>query len=121
MAKVCKWLAYFISAPGPFSLGKQQRIGHRLLAFGDVATLVAIGHEGALGKRAVHDIIEIGRRLIEELAGHGNWLPWLEREFGWSEQTARNYMAVAERFKSPTVGDLLIDASALYLLAGNAN
>ena len=30
-----------------------------------------------LGKRAVADIIEIGKRLIDakEIAGHSNWLP----------------------------------------------
>src|SRR5262249_51951563 len=43
-----------------------------------------------LGKRVVSDVVEIGRRLTEakEIAGHGNWLSWLEREFGWSPSTA---------------------------------
>ena len=51
-----------------------------------------------LGKRAVQNIIEIGRRLTEakKIVGWGNWLPWLEREFGWSERTAQNFMQVAE-------------------------
>jgi hypothetical protein len=73
----------------------------------------------ALSKRAIGSIIEIGRRLIEAkaLAGHGNWLPWLEREFGWKEQTARNFMNVAGRFKSTKIGDLDINLTALYLLA----
>jgi DUF3102 family protein len=50
----------------------------------------------ALRKRAGEDIIEIGCRLIEAkaIAGHGNWLPWLEREFGWTDKTAENYMNV---------------------------
>src|SRR5258708_1878960 len=59
----------------------------------------------ALGKRVVGDIVEIGRRLSEskKVCGHGRWLPWLDREFGWSEQTARNYMALHELVgKSPT-------------------
>jgi hypothetical protein len=30
---------------------------------------------------------------------HGQWLPWLEREFGWSAETANRYMRVAESFK----------------------
>jgi hypothetical protein len=73
-----------------------------------------------LGKRAIGDIIEIGRHLIEakKLAGHGNWLPWLDREFGWKEQSARNFVNVAElAAKSPTVGDLNIDFRGLYLLS----
>jgi len=39
-----------------------------------------------LGKRASADVIEIGRRLTEmkKLCGHGNWLLWLQREFGWT-------------------------------------
>lgn len=73
-----------------------------------------------LGRRAVRDVIEIGRRLSEakEIAGHGSWLPWLEDEFGWKEQSARNFMNVYEMStKSPTVGDLNIDMRGLYLLA----
>jgi len=56
----------------------------------------------ALGKRVITDVIEIGRRLTEakRIAGHGNWLPWLEREFGWSEDTAENYIAVHKRMGS---------------------
>jgi hypothetical protein len=47
-----------------------------------------------LGQRAADDVIEIGRRLTEckRLVGHGNWLSWLEQEFGWSDETARKYM-----------------------------
>ena len=48
----------------------------------------------ALGKQMIAGTIEIGRRLIEakKIAGRGNWLPWLDREFGWKENTARNFM-----------------------------
>jgi hypothetical protein len=72
-----------------------------------------------LGKRAVQDIIEIGRRLTEakKILGWGNWLPWLEREFGWSERTAQNFMRVAELAESATVADLNVDLRGLYLLA----
>src|SRR3954467_148349 len=76
-----------------------------------------------LGKRVVGDIIEIGNRLIavKQRLQHGEWLPWLDREFGWSRQTADNFIHVAERFADlPTVGNLPIDAGALYLLAGPA-
>jgi hypothetical protein len=67
----------------------------------------------------VHDVIEIGRRLTDAKArcGHGNWLPWLEREFGWSDSTALRYMQ-AHQFatdKSVTVTDLSL--KSLYLLA----
>ena len=36
-----------------------------------------------LGKRVVGDVIEIGERLTEckRVAGHGHWLPWLDREY----------------------------------------
>ncbi|MGJ5049946.1 DUF3102 domain-containing protein [Bradyrhizobium oligotrophicum] len=74
----------------------------------------------ALGKRVIRDIIEIGRRLIDskQRLGHGNFLPWIEREFGWSEQTARNFMQVQEvALKSPKFGDLAVPVSGLYLLA----
>jgi hypothetical protein len=65
-------------------------------------------------------IIEIGRELIAakgELP-HGDWLPWLETEFGWSVRTADNYMNVAHKFASVANFDgLTIDATALYALA----
>jgi Protein of unknown function (DUF3102) len=72
----------------------------------------------ALGKRVIGDVIEIGRRLTEaKIAGHGNWLPWLEREFGWSDDTALNYMNLAEMAKSRTVRDLSLPIKSLYLIA----
>lgn len=94
-----------------------------VIAPGDVTIFCAEHAEAirVLGRRVVGDIIEIGNRLIavRERLPHGEWLPWLDREFGWSEQTARNFMAAADAFgKSPTVVDLPIDAGALYLLAG---
>jgi AcrR family transcriptional regulator len=51
-----------------------------------------------LGKRAAGDVIEIGRRLTEmkELCGRGNWLPWLQREFGWTDRHAL-FLGVVER------------------------
>jgi protein gp37 len=71
-----------------------------------------------LGRRAT---VEIGRHLTEakKLCGHGNWLPWLEREFGWTDRTALNYMRVHElSLKSETVSDLdLLPMRSLYELA----
>jgi ParB-like chromosome segregation protein Spo0J len=73
----------------------------------------------ALGKRVVGDIIEIGRRLSEskKLCGHGNWSPWLSREFGWGDDTALRYMQVAELAKSRNLRNLSLPISGLYLLA----
>jgi hypothetical protein len=44
----------------------------------------------ALGRRVIADVIEIGRLLADckDQCGHGNWLPWIKREFGWSADTA---------------------------------
>jgi Protein of unknown function (DUF3102) len=73
----------------------------------------------ALGKRVVADVIEIGRRLTDakRICGHGNWLPWLEREFGWTDDTALNFMRAHELSKSRNFRDLDLPVSALYLLA----
>jgi hypothetical protein len=75
-----------------------------------------------LGKRVIKDIIEIGRRIqiAKSLVGHGNWGRWLEREFGWTDDTALNFMRVYELsddLKSRNFRDLKIAPSALYLLA----
>jgi hypothetical protein len=52
----------------------------------------------AIGKRAISDVIEVGRLLTEakEIAGHGHWLPWLRQNFGWSDETARKWMHAYE-------------------------
>jgi hypothetical protein len=79
----------------------------------------------SLGKRVITDVIEIGRRLTKakELVGHGNWLPWLDREFGWKATesgtctTAQRFMQVYELGKSTNLVDLEIPVSGLYLLA----
>ena len=73
-----------------------------------------------LGKRAGADVIEIGRRLTEtkKICGHGNWLPWLQREFGWTDRHALKCMQVYElSLKSENFSDLGIPVSGLYLLA----
>jgi hypothetical protein len=70
----------------------------------------------AFGKQAV---IEIGKRLIKAkaIAGHGNWLPWLDREFGWTDDTALNFMRVATLAESRKFRDLNVPISGLDLLA----
>lgn len=51
-----------------------------------------------LVKQTAQGIIEIGQRLIEvkEKLGHGNFLPWIRDEFGWSDETAHRFMNVAQ-------------------------
>ena len=51
---------------------------------------------------------------------HGQFLPWLRAEFGWSERSAQNFMSVAEKFKSAKIADLPIQPSAAYLLAATS-
>ena len=74
-----------------------------------------------LGKRVVADVIEIGRRLTEAkaLAAHGGWLPWLDREFGWDDRTARRFVQVFEWSlkSSGNLPDLELPISGIYLLA----
>jgi hypothetical protein len=70
-------------------------------------------------KKTVEDIIEVGNDLlaVKEALPHGQFLPWLRAEFGWSERSAQNFMSVAEQFKSAKTADLPIQPSAAYLLA----
>src|SRR5271154_5822542 len=74
-----------------------------------------------LSKRVIGDVLEIGHRLndCKRILGHGNWLPWVEREFSWTERTARNFTSAYElaRSESANIADLGIDVSSLYLLA----
>jgi hypothetical protein len=73
----------------------------------------------ALGRRVIDDVIEIGRLLVECKArcGHGNWLPWIEREFGWSDDTALNFIRCHQLAKSRNFRDLSLPVTSLYLLA----
>jgi hypothetical protein len=70
-------------------------------------------------KKTVEDIIEVGNDLlaVKKTLPHGQFLPWLKAEFGWSERSAQNFMSVAEQFKSAKIADLPIQPSAAYLLA----
>jgi hypothetical protein len=72
-----------------------------------------------LGKRSIDNVIEIGRRLTEAkaIAGHGEFGPWLDREFAWTERTAQNFMRVYELSKTKCVSDLNLPLAGLYLLA----
>lgn len=70
-------------------------------------------------KKTFEDIIEVSNDLlaVKEALPHGQFLPWLKAEFGWSERSAQNFMSVAEQFKSAKIADLPIQPSAAYLLA----
>ena len=76
----------------------------------DVKSNISVGEEITLTQRAdrirslqadvQRGIIQIGFELIaaKEQVGHGNWSHWLDKEFSWSDRTARYFMACAERF-----------------------
>lgn len=69
-------------------------------------------------RRTAEDIIAIGQDLIsiKKSLPHGEFLPWIEREFEMKERTARNFISVAERFpKSAIIADF--KPSVLYELA----
>src|SRR5262249_37303709 len=72
-------------------------------------------------QRSLADLIDVGNDLlaVKTALPHGQFLPWLGAEFGWTERTARHLMAVAERFgpKSEMISDLTIQPTAAYLLA----
>lgn len=70
-------------------------------------------------KRETADVIKIGSLLAEAKGqvGHGNWLPWLEKEFAMSERSAERYIRAHEFAKSANVADLKLRVTALYLLS----
>jgi hypothetical protein len=70
-------------------------------------------------KRTAEDIIEIGRDLlaVKTKLGHGNFLPWIEAEFGMSQRTAYNFMAVSEKLGDKVATVANFAPKALYLLA----
>jgi hypothetical protein len=77
-------------------------------------------HIQQLGRRAIRDIVEIGRRLTDakRLLGHGRFLCWLAAEFGWSGRSAERFMRVFElAHESDKLSDLGLPVSAFYLLA----
>lgn len=64
-----------------------------------------------LARKGAGNTIELGQLLngAKKLLPHGDWLPWLEKEFGeigWSASTAENYIDGYRRF--PMVGSLAI-------------
>jgi DNA N-6-adenine-methyltransferase (Dam)/Protein of unknown function (DUF3102) len=77
----------------------------------------------ALIERTKENIIEIGRHLVEvrDRIDHGEWLAWINAEFHWSDQTARNFIHVYELSLDPNskrVLDLDLPLRVFYQLAG---
>jgi hypothetical protein len=75
-----------------------------------------------LAKRTRENIIEIGRHLVEsrDQVGRGEWLTWLEAEFGWSDQTAYRFIHVYELSRDArfhTCVELDLPLGILYQLA----
>jgi hypothetical protein len=70
-----------------------------------------------LARATAENIWRIGQILTEVKASkpHGKFLPWIEKEFGWSEDTAERFMHVHARFKFRNLRN--IQPSALYVLA----
>jgi hypothetical protein len=72
-------------------------------------------------KQTLEDLIAVGNDLLAVKAAlpHGQFGPWLEAEFGWTDRMARNFMAVAERFgpKAEMISDWAIAPTAAYMLA----
>jgi hypothetical protein len=71
--------------------------------------------------RTLASLIEIGNELlaVKKTLPHGRFGPWLRAEFGWTERTARNLMAVAGCFggKTEMISEMQIEPTAAYLLA----
>ena len=77
----------------------------------------------SLAKRTVEDILKIGRLLTDakKRIPHGGWLPWLDRELGWSADTATNFMNVYKLSRRPKFRKIRnltkLAPSVLYALA----
>ncbi len=70
-------------------------------------------------KRTAEGAIQIGTQLlaVKQRLEHGQFMTWVQSEFGMSRQTCQNFMNVARAFsdKLPTVGNLPL--KVLYELA----
>lgn len=70
----------------------------------------------------VEGMLEVGRSLseVKDVLPHGQFGHWLECEFGWTDRTARKYMASWEKFKSEQGSVLNMDPSAMTALASDS-
>lgn len=69
--------------------------------------------------RTAADIIEIGWDLIEIKGqlGHGNFLQWIEAEFGMGQATAYRFIQAAENMAGRLITEISLPASVLYALS----
>lgn len=70
-------------------------------------------------RRGGEAILTIGQCLNEakDMLPHGEWLPWLNEQVGYSERTAQNFMRLAREFSNPQALADLGTTKALTLLA----
>lgn len=72
-------------------------------------------------KRTAKDIWQIGENLVKarEILGHGDFLPWIDKEFGMKQRSAYRFMNVAENLKGKfaNLANLEIPISIIYELA----
>lgn len=70
-------------------------------------------------KNIEQDVLSIGAELlsVRAMLPHGQFTKWIEAEFGWSDRHARNFMQIAETFKSEIISDLDISTTVLGMLA----
>jgi len=83
-------------------------------------TIEAITGEILEAKRVGGEaVLTIGRGLIEAKAmlSHGEWLPWLNEQIGYSERQAQRFMQLAREWTNPTTLSDLGASKALALLA----
>ena len=73
----------------------------------------------AIARQTAQGVLDIGAKLTEvkDRLGHGRFGYWLDQEFGWSDRTARSFMAAARTFKTEIISDLTIAPTALVMLA----
>jgi hypothetical protein len=79
----------------------------------------AADHIRSRMSRTAEDIVEMGRKLIavKDHVGHGNFLPWIEREFGMSGDTAARFMNVARNMATQIAHGAEFPPAVLYALS----
>ncbi len=76
----------------------------------------------ARNRNACENVINIGSALreVKDRLDYGQFGSWLDTEFGWTSRTARNYMAVADRYRDKTEMISVFDLGAMYELAADS-